>query len=56
MFNGKVLALVAVLLTTNLNKCTFGIGYEFGWRRQRFWDATRNQGLMLYLPEPKIFI
>jgi hypothetical protein len=47
----------SIVTTTNLNKCTFGLGYEFGLERQRFWDATSNQGIdVLYLQNLKLFI
>jgi GT2 family glycosyltransferase len=46
----------SIVTTTNLNKCTFGLGYEFGFGEDSdFGMQLRNQGIdVLYLPEPKI--
>ncbi|MEZ7503836.1 glycosyltransferase family 2 protein [Flavobacterium sp. Arc2] len=46
----------SIVATTNLNKCTFGLGYEFGYGEDSdFGMQLRNQGVdVLYLPEPKI--
>jgi hypothetical protein len=36
-----------------LNKCTFGLGYEFGFEKTAILGCNCNQGIdVLYLPEP----
>jgi hypothetical protein len=37
-----------------LNKCTFGLGYEFGLEDSDFGMQLAIKGLMCCLPEPKI--
>lgn len=46
----------SIVATTNLNKSTFGIGYEFGYGEDSdFGMQLRNQGVdVLYLPQPRI--